>query len=118
MNRAHAVIVFLLLGGCMPAGVNFTTVDLDSRFDAVPNQKIAVDVQDQRSYIVNGMQKPDFVGVWQAKYPLHFYTSSGNPLAEDLSDLITKSLRDRGLDAMRADNAGREHRDVVSVAGR
>lgn len=103
MKKAHSLLLFLSLGGCaVTGGVDFTKVDMNTRFDAKPAQRIAVEVQDRRPYVINGQERPNFIGRYFGTYGVQFKTEHGNPLAEDLSVLITNSLVEQGLKAAQA----------------
>jgi len=104
MKPVYPVALLLLLGGCVETGMNFKKIDLDARFDAASDQRIAVEVRDRRPYVVNGQRPPDFVGGTQLNYSpmqweMQFKTSERRPLAEHLAELIASSLVDQGLKA-------------------
>ena len=104
MKQVYLIALLLLLGGCVETGMDFKKIDLDARFDAQSDQRIAVEVRDRRPYVVNGERQPDFIGGIPLKYDQvqfdsEFKTSDRRPLAENLAELVTSSLVDQGLQA-------------------
>lgn len=104
MKPVYPVALLLLLGGCAETGMNFKEINLDARFDAASDQRIAVEVRDRRPYVVNGQRPPDFIGDFQLTYSTmqfetQYKTSERRPLAEHLAELVTSSLVDQGLKA-------------------
>jgi hypothetical protein len=59
---------------------------------------IALGVQDRRPYVLSKEKTPDFVGLSRGGFgnPFDVNTASGKPLADDLADVISRALRQRG----------------------
>jgi hypothetical protein len=63
--------------------------------------KVAVVVHDQRPFVVNENKQPNFIGLRRNGYgmPMDVVTKSGETLADDVSAIITSSLRGSGFQA-------------------
>ena len=63
------------------------------------NDSVAVASQDQRSYVVSGKTKPQVVGVIRGGFgnPIYMVTASRRPLADEMSDVITSALKQKGF---------------------
>jgi hypothetical protein len=66
--------------------------------------KIAVSVVDARPYVLSGDKKPDFVGLQRGGFgnPFDVRTGSGQPLATEMSDAISKALQKQGFSVVAA----------------
>ncbi len=80
-------------------------------------RKVAVGTEDQRPYILNGDKGPQFVGLSRGGYgnPFNVTTTSGKPLADDLSAALESSLDAKGFDAV-ALTVGLREDDAAVVA--
>jgi hypothetical protein len=94
-------VSFLLMSGCA-VGNKYTYNGLNLDIKSKGSAKIAVATHDQRSYIVSGNKKPNFVGLQRGGYgnPFNVTTASGNSLAEDITDTITRSLKSKGFNSI------------------
>ncbi len=65
-------------------------------------RKVAVGTEDQRPYVLNGEKGPQFVGLSRGGYgnPFNVTTTSGKPLADDLTLSLERSLDAKGFDAV------------------
>jgi hypothetical protein len=94
-------VSFLLLSGCA-VGNKYTYNGLNLDLKSEGSTKIAVATHDQRPYIISGNKKPNFVGLQRGGYgnPFNVTTASGNSLAEDITDAITRSLKSKGFNSI------------------
>ena len=84
----------LILNGCA-FGHKHSYHDIDIKFKGNNLSPLTVATLDSRSYILNGNKKPDFVGLQRGGYGIPFIikTTSGNPLAEDMTYALVQSLK-------------------------
>lgn len=59
---------------------------------------VALGAQDERSYVVSGDKQTNFVGLMRSLngIPYNVYTSSGEPLADEIGTLVAGALRKNG----------------------
>ena len=111
-----ALVVFLLLNGCAVGNKHAyhdSTIDLKCKGSA----KIGVATHDQRPYIVDGKKRPDFVGLQRGGYgnPFNVSTASGNPLATDITDTLTRSLKSKGFEAIPLTITKNDNADTIKT---
>jgi hypothetical protein len=72
-----------------------TTADVDAQGD----KTVAVATLDQRPYVLSGKKTAAFVGLSRGGYgnPFDIETPSGAPLANEISDSVSRSLAERGF---------------------
>ena len=94
------IIIALLFAGC-GAGNTHTYHGANTDIPAAGTYKVAIATYDQRYYVVNGDKPADFVGLRRAKYgiPFDMETASGNPLAQDFTETISRSFAAKGFRA-------------------
>lgn len=65
-------------------------------------EAVALGAQDERPYVVNGDKQTNFVGLMRSLYgiPYNVYTSSGEPLADEIGTLVAGALRKNGANVM------------------
>lgn len=65
------------------------------------NAKLAVATVDERPYVLNGKNPPEYVGIIRGGFgnPFNRDTEDGKPLADDFSASIVKSLAAKGYQA-------------------
>lgn len=90
--------LWLTLGGCAVGN----RYDYGSAISGLPvsgSGKLAVDVVDVRPYVLSGDKKPDFVGLQRGGFgnPFDVRTASGQPLAAEMRDAISKALQQQGF---------------------
>jgi hypothetical protein len=80
-------------------------------------RRVAVGTEDQRPYVLNAEKGPQFVGLSRGGYgnPFNVTTTSGKPLADDLTLSLERSLDARGFDAV-ALTIGLREDDAAVVA--
>ena len=100
------------LGGCRPdealegalegtMGDSYDYATLTLPLSPVPAGSVAVTVIDERPYVVNGDEKPSFVGTVAGRYrnTIDVKTASERPLADIVADAIAEGYRRQGVDA-------------------
>lgn len=103
MNRAYGMKWLLMasaaasLAGCYSVGYDAKVV--------VPEKgtiKIAVATVDERPYVLNHRNPPDYVGIIRGGFgnPFNRHTDDGKPLADDFDETMVKSLVDNGFAAL------------------
>jgi hypothetical protein len=80
-------------------------------------RKVAVGTEDQRPYVLNAEKGPQFVGLSRGGYgnPFNVTTTSGKPLADDLTLSLERSLDAKSFDAV-ALTIGLREDDAAVVA--
>ncbi|WP_303978745.1 hypothetical protein [Dongia mobilis] len=83
----------ILLSGCV-VGNKHQLADATPTFVAAGEYQLAVAVQDQRPFVLDGDKDPNFVGLQRGGFgnPFDVTTGSGKPLAEDFSAAVAKAL--------------------------
>ena len=91
-----AAVVALAQGCAVGQKVNYGDAAMFSVNVSAKN--IALGVQDRRPYVLNRDKTPDFVGLSRGGFgnPFDVNTASGRPLADEVADLVARSLRQRG----------------------
>jgi hypothetical protein len=86
-----SMIVLLVSGGAMAAPPAPKPLKITIPFEG----PVAVAVLDARPDVVNGERKPTFIGFSRSLYgiPYPAHTASKKPLADDLSNLVTRALK-------------------------
>jgi hypothetical protein len=99
------LILISVTAGCNPidpfqmAGGTTHQYDIaELKFDFKSTSSIAVAVNDRRSYIVDGMKPPSYVGSVRQGFgvPFDAHTESGNMLAVDMGRSIMSALKASG----------------------
>jgi hypothetical protein len=65
------------------------------------NKNIVIGVIDKRPYIVNGNNKPSYIGLMRGGFnnPWYMNTESGKPLADDLVEAAASGFKNAGINA-------------------
>jgi len=86
------------LGGCA-FGQKITYSNTTADVDAAGNETVGVATLDQRPYVLSGNKKPSFVGLSRGGYgnPFDVETPKGAPLADEISESVSRSLAERGF---------------------
>jgi hypothetical protein len=101
MTRNHIVRALLIMAmaltlmSCSRITYNYN-ISLD--FDARPGSRVSVVTLDLREYVHSGYKPPSFAGLDRGGVgnPFSIQTTSGNPLADDLSGSIASSISKKG----------------------
>ena len=87
----------LLATGCAVGNVhNYRDAAFPLEKDS--GQAVAVAVQDQRPYVLDGNKGPEFVGLSRGGFgnPFSVTTASGQPMADDMARAVASSLETAG----------------------
>ena len=121
VNLFKAVILVLTaaaLGGCA-FGRTYSYADAPVALEGIASTgKVALAVQDERSYVVSGGKSERFVGLMRGGFgnPFDVNTSSGGPLANEIREALAKAMKARGINVQPVDAA--VHDSMVSVKHR
>lgn len=90
--------LLLAISGCAVGN----RYDYGSSISGLPvsgSGELAVNVVDDRPYVLSGEKKPDFVGLQRGGFgnPFDVRTASGRPLADEMRDAIAKALQQQGF---------------------
>jgi hypothetical protein len=87
-----------LLAACA-FGQKITYSDTVADVDAHGDKAVAIATLDERPYVLDGDKKPSFVGLSRGGYgnPFDVETPNGSPLADGISQAVSKSLAERGF---------------------
>ncbi len=99
-NLCLVILLGFLASGC--AFGNTHRYDLgDAAFNLQSDKAVAVATLDLRSYVRSGDKPPSFVGLQRGGFgnPFDINTSSGRPMAEDMTTSIVKALTTSGVQA-------------------
>jgi hypothetical protein len=93
-----AITLFSMLGGCA-VGVTHQYNNAALQIKATNGSKLGIGVQDRRLYIVTKEKPENFVGLSRGGFgnPFIVRTSSGEPLADDISKSIQAALSTNGV---------------------
>jgi len=96
-----ALTATMVCHGCA-AGNRHAYHETVAVLQAAGSKTIAVATHDEREYVRSGHKRPNFVGLQRGGYgnPFNVTTASTHPLAQDMTDAITASLRARGFQAI------------------
>lgn len=92
------IILIVFLAGCAVGNKHaYHNVNADIAVAGTTN--VAVATHDQRNYVKTGDKQPDFVGLSRGGFgnPFDIKTVSGNPLAQDFTEAICRSLASKGF---------------------
>jgi len=93
----------LVASGCYAAAFGNTHRydDVVANLSYSGARRVAVATRDERPYVVSGDKQPQFVGLTRGGYnnPFDVKTTSGQPLADDMSQALERSLDAKGFDA-------------------
>jgi hypothetical protein len=98
-GRLAAVAVCCASLGACAFGQKITYSSTVADIDAQGTESVAVATLDERPYVLNNDKKPSFVGLSRGGYgnPFDVETPNGTPLAEEISQAVSKSLAERGF---------------------
>lgn len=87
-----------LLSGCA-VGNKHAYQDVDAKTAIRTEKSVTVATRDQRSYVVSGQSKPEFVGMQRGGFgnPFDVLTVSGRPLSAEFSAAIKQALERNGV---------------------
>ncbi|MCI4660812.1 MAG: hypothetical protein MRY63_03180 [Neomegalonema sp.] len=96
-----ALVLAAMVSGCA-FGNKYDYSTAQMSLGSALTQDVAVAVVDERPYIVSGDKDPDFVGLQRGGYgnPFDVTTVSGQPLAQDMTVMLTNSLKNAGAQAV------------------
>ncbi len=100
-NLCLVILLGFLASGC--AFGNTHRYDLgDAALDLQSEKTVAVATLDLRHYVRSGDKSPSFVGLQRGGFgnPFDINTSSGRPMAEDMTTSIVKALTTSGVRAI------------------
>jgi hypothetical protein len=102
------------LAGCA-FGQKITYSNAVADVDATGTKTIAVATLDQRPYVLSGKKSPSFVGLSRGGYgnPFDVETQSGAPLADEISESVSRSLMERGFKASFVEAPASQSRHVA-----
>ncbi len=88
----------LLLGGCA-VGHTVPYATAVARLETSGTQTVAVAAHDQRRLVTSGRERPTFVGEFRSLYhiPYGVTTTSGQPLATDVTAALSTSFASKGF---------------------
>lgn len=94
------LLAFATLGGCA-FGHKLDYRQSTTTTSAHTSKPIAINVIDQRPYVISGDKKPIYVGTLRALYynPFNINTLTGLPLSSDLAEAIRVSLEHASINA-------------------
>ncbi len=95
-----ALTLLLTLGAC-EGGATYDFAAVDPALTVSSGRTVSVSVIDQRPYVVNGEKSPRFAGTasGRTRETVDINTASGRPLAEELTDVVTRALGRQGISA-------------------
>jgi hypothetical protein len=98
ISTCIAIVLFSTLGGCA-VGVTHQYNNAALQIKASSGTKLAVGVQDRRLYVVTKEKSENFVGLSRGGFgnPFDVKTSTGAPLADDISKSIQTALSADGV---------------------
>ncbi len=90
-------LVFML--GACAVGRKYSLTEASPELKLTGLKAVSVAVQDKRTYIVSGKNKPQVAGLVRGGWGNPFYvtTSSGRPLAEDMQEAICNAVKQKGI---------------------
>lgn len=111
------VTVALAVSGCA-VGNKHVLNEMQADFAASGEEDIALAVHDQRPDILSGNKEEHWAGSQRGGWgnPFDVDTASGQPLAADLSQVISRALHDQGFDVETLSVSARQSRDQVLQA--
>ncbi|MDO9041179.1 MAG: hypothetical protein Q7U64_02405 [Desulfocapsaceae bacterium] len=105
-NNFSIMLLFIpvFLSGC---GAHSAINRTENYINAWPNitytsnKNIVIGVIDKRPYIVNGNNKPSYIGLMRGGFnnPWYMNTESGKPLADDLVEAAASGFKNAGINA-------------------
>jgi hypothetical protein len=121
LNVLVLIIGMAMMSGCA-VGNRYDYTSSSVGISDKGSGTIAVGVHDQRSYVVYGSKKPDFVGLQRGGYgnPFDVRTKSKQPFADDLSAVVANSLKGSGFEVtsvemIASDNNARVKEKLIAV---
>lgn len=98
INTCLVMVLFSALGGCA-VGVTHQYNNAALQINATAGSKLGLGVQDRRLYILTKEKPENFVGLSRGGFgnPFIVRTSSGEPLADDISKSIETALSASGV---------------------
>lgn len=93
-----AVAVALTLSACA-IGNEYNYNAANATISAETDKSVTAAVVDQRAYVLSGNKSPNFVGLQRGGFgnPFDVTTQSGRGLAEDLTNVLVRSLEAKGI---------------------
>ncbi len=89
------------------------------KLDFAGAARFAVASLDQREYVLNGLKRPRFTGLFRSGLgiPYDMTTSSGKPVADEFTDAIDRALKKKGFSIVRvATDQRMSAEDVIAKA--
>jgi hypothetical protein len=98
MKIAGIVAIAFALTGCAVGNQHVYTAEIP-QFSVSGARSVAVGTEDARPYVVSKAKAPGFVGLSRGGFgnPFDVSTASGEPLANDFSATIARSLQQKGF---------------------
>jgi hypothetical protein len=93
-----SILSVLVISGCA-VGNKHNYSDSSPNIKGTQGNKLDLGVQDQRVYVLSGDKPQTFVGLSRGGFgnPFNVETESGNPLSDDFSKAVSKSLSKKGV---------------------
>jgi hypothetical protein len=103
MKKLALICILFVVTGCAVGNkYDYHTRTIDLPVKSEMHKKVILDVEDLRPYVQSGKKKPNFVGLQRGGFgnPFDVTTASGNSLAMDMKESITRALNDSGYEAV------------------
>jgi hypothetical protein len=100
MRKLIPLLILLILTGCAPGRkMSFDNKNIEPDYSTA--RSMIVGFQDNRTYVLERKQKPDFCGQYKStmQIPYNIQTKSGKPLAEEFTNAVVSSLGKIGVKA-------------------
>ncbi len=111
-----ALMIVLAVTGCAVGN----TYDYEAATVSLPvkgNESVGLGVIDNRSYVLSGDKKADFIGLQRGGFnnPFDVRTASGKPMTEDMQTALSRALDNSGFDVKKLDFSSSDSELVASV---
>ncbi|SFK27443.1 hypothetical protein SAMN04488082_1195 [Desulfomicrobium apsheronum] len=103
MKKLALICMLFVVTGCAVGNkYDYHTRTISLPVKSEMHKKIIFDVEDLRPYVQSEKKKPNFVGLQRGGFgnPFDVTTASGNPLAMDMKESVTRALNDSGYDVV------------------
>ncbi len=97
LSVSITICIVFFISGCGGSRYDLTIAQFRTTIEG--SGRLALIVQDQRPFILDGQKKPTYIGIHRSKYgiPKDAYTRTGGTVAEDIATIMTASLRASGF---------------------
>jgi len=103
MKKLALICMLFVVTGCAVGNkYDYHTRAISLPVKSEMHKKVIFDVEDLRPYVQSEKKKPNFVGLQRGGFgnPFDVTTASGNPLAMDMKESVTRALNDSGYDVV------------------